>query len=84
MIITQIDESPVGNCFHDSGVTTIFNALAQTIDEFELDSDQLIAWTDHIIKSMKSLQSQIKECEKKQIKKMHERDIEDRIHRGAE
>lgn len=84
MKLSQINESPIGNTFHESGVTTIFNALAQTVDEFEVDSDQLIAWTDHIIKSMKTLQAQIKDCEKKQIKKMHEQDIEDRIHRGAD
>lgn len=84
MIIKQIDETPIGNNFHDSGVTTIFNALAQTVDEFEVESDQLNAWCEHIIKSMKMIQSVIKDCEKKQIKKMHEQDIEDRIHRGAE
>jgi len=84
MKLSQINESPIGNTFHESGVTTIFNALAQTVDEFEVDSDQLNAWCEHIIKSMKMIQSVIKDCEKKQIKKMHEQDIEDRIHRGAE
>ena len=84
MKLIQEEESPIGNCFHESGVTTIFNALAQTIDEFEVESDQLMAWTDHIIKSMKQVQAAIKDCERKQIKKIHERDIEDRIHRGAE
>jgi len=84
MIIKQIDETPIGNTFHDSGVTTIFNALAQTVDEFEVESDQLYAWCDHIIKSMKMIQSVIKDCEKKQTKKFHEQEIEDKIHRGAE
>ena len=84
MIIKQIESSPVGNNFHESGVTTIFNALSHTVDGFEVDSDQLMAWTDHIIKSMKNLQSVIKDCEKKQIKKMHEAEIDDMIHRGAE
>jgi len=84
MIINQISNTPIGDCFHDSGVTTIFNALSETVDNFEVDSDQLNAWTEHIIKSMKTLQAQIKDCERKQIKKLHEQDIEDRIHRGAE
>ena len=84
MIINQIGETPIGDTFHDSGATTVFNALAQTVDGFKVDSDQLMAWTDHIIKSMKQIQAAIKDCEKKQIKKMHEQDIEDRIHRGAE
>ena len=84
MIIKQIDETPIGNSFHDSGVTTIFNALAQTVDEFEVDSDQLNAWCEYIIKSMKTIQAVIKDCEKKQTKKFHEQEIEDKIHRGAE
>ena len=84
MKLSKINESPIGNTFHESGVTTIFNVLAETVDEFYVDSDQLSAWCDHIIKSMKLIQSVIKDCEKKQIKKMHEQDIEDRIHRGAE
>ena len=65
MKISQINDSPIGNCFHESGVNTIFNAVIQTVDKFEVDSDQLLAWTDYIIKSMKTLQAQIKDCEKK-------------------
>lgn len=84
MKVRQEEDSPIGNCFHDSGVTTVFNALAQTVDDFEIDTDQLNAWCEHIIKSMKTLQYQIKDYEKKQIKKMHERDIADMVNRGAE
>ena len=84
MKLSQINESPIGNTFHESGVTTIFNALAQTVDEFEVDSDQLNAWCEYIIKSMKTIQAVIKDCERKQTKKFHEQEIEDKIHRGAE
>ena len=84
MKIRQEEESPIGNCFHDSGVWTIFNAISSTVDDFEIDSDQLSTWCDFVIKSMKQLQNQIKDCEKKQIKKMHEREIDDKINRGME
>ena len=84
MIINQINETPIGNTFHESGVTTVFNALAQTVDEFKVNSDQLNAWCEHIIKSIKMVQSVIKDCERKEIKKNHEQEIEDIIHRGAE
>jgi len=84
MKIVQEENTPIGNCFHDSEVTTIFNALAQTVDEFEVESDQLMAWSDFIIKSMKTLQAQIKDCERKQIKKNQEKEISDKLHRGAE
>lgn len=84
MKISQIDESPIGNYFHDSGVMTIFNALVETVDNFEVDSDQLYAWCEGVVKSIKGLQAKIKECERKEIKKIHERQIHDMTHRGIE
>lgn len=84
MRVSQVEQSPIGNYFHDSGVTTVFNALAQTVDDFEIDTDQLNSWCENIIKSIKGLQSHIKACEKEWLKHEHQKEINDMINRGAE
>lgn len=84
MRVRQEENTPIGNYFHDSGVTTVFNALAQTVDEFEVETDQLNAWCEHIVKSIKGLQSHIKACEKEWVKHEQQREINSMINRGAE
>lgn len=84
MKITQVENTPIGNYFHDSGVNTIFNALATKVDDFEVDTDQLNAWCDIIIRDLKGLQGTISKCEKEWTKKQHEREAEEMKHRGAE
>ena len=84
MKVCQHENSPIGDYFHDSGVFTIFNALMSTVDDFEVDTDQLKAWCGMIIKSVKGLQSLIEKIEREEIKKFHEDAANEMIHRGAE
>lgn len=84
MKVYQQEHSPIGDYFHDSGVHTIFNALESTVDNFEVDTDQLDAWCGMIIKSIKGLQGLISKIEKEETKKMHEDAANEMIHRGAE
>ena len=84
MKVSQQEHSPIGDYFHDSGVHTIFNALESTVDNFEVDTDQLDAWCGMIIKSIKGLQGLISKIEKEETKKMHEDAANEMIHRGVE
>lgn len=80
----QHESSPIGDYFHDSGVHTIFNALESTVDDFEIDTEQLNAWCGMVINNLRGLQNLIKKVEKEEIKKMHEDAANEMIHRGAE
>lgn len=84
MTITQVEDTPIGNYFHDSGATTVFNALATTVDEFEVESSQLNAWCDILINDLKGLKNVIKKCEQQTEKKKNLDEVNDMIKRGAE
>lgn len=84
MTITQVEDTPIGNYFHDSGATTVFNALATTVDEFEVESSQLNAWCDILINDLKGLKNIIKKCEQQTEKKKNLDEVNDMIKRGAE
>lgn len=84
MIIRQEEKTPIGDFFHDSGVETIFRSISETVDDFEVDSEQMFVRCDRIVSSIKGLQSLLKKCEKEHMKKKHEQDIDDMIHRSAE
>lgn len=84
MKIRQEENSPIGNYFHDSGVWTLFNALSSTVDDFEIDTDQLCAWCEGVISSIKGLEGMIKKCEKNWIKREHQQEMRDMMKRGVE
>ena len=84
MNIVQEENTPIGNYFHESGAYTVFNALSSTVDEFEVESDQLNAWCDILINNLKGLKGVIKKCEQQAEKKRRQEEVNDMIHRGAE
>lgn len=84
MNIKQEENTPIGDYFHDSGVWTVFNALASTVDDFDVDTEQLNAWCESIVKSLKGLQGIIKKCETQYAKHLQMQKIEDMKKRGAE
>ena len=84
MNIVQEENTPIGNYFHESGAYTVFNALCSTVDEFEVESDQLNAWCDILINNLKGLKGVIKKCEQQAEKKRRQEEVNDMIHRGAE
>lgn len=63
MIIRQEESTPIGDFFHDSGVSKVFDALATTVDDFEVNTERLSSWCDFIIDKIKGLKGQIKKIE---------------------
>lgn len=84
MNIRQEETTPIGDYFHDSGVKTIFNAIEITVDEFEVNTDQLNSWIDAVINDLKGLKGQIKRTEADWEKMLRQREIEDMKNRGLE
>lgn len=84
MKIRQEESTPIGNFFHDCGVKTIFQALEVTVDDFEVDTEQLDAWCGIIINNIKALQNLIKKSEKEYEKHRHIEEAEQVARRGAE
>lgn len=37
MIVRQEESTPIGDFFHDSGVSKVFTALETTVDDFEVN-----------------------------------------------
>lgn len=83
MTIRQEETTPIGDYFHDSGVWTVFNALCSTVDDFEVESDQLNAWCDMIVNSIKGLKGVISKLEKETEKKKHIDEMNEKIKRGV-
>ena len=84
MNVRQEETTPIGDYFHDSGVYTVFNALCSTVDEFEVETEQLNAWCDMIINSIKGLKGVIRKCEQQTEKQKRADEINEMIKRGAE
>lgn len=84
MTIRQEETTPIGDYFHDSGVWTVFNALCSTVDDFEVESDQLNAWCDMIVNSIKGLKGVISKLEKETEKKKHIDEMNEKIKRGVD
>lgn len=84
MTIRQETETPIGNYFHESGAYTIFNALCSTVDDTEIESEQLKAWCDILIANIKGLKGIIQKCEKETERQKYLDEANEMIHRGAE
>ena len=77
MIIRQEETTPIGNHFHDTGILKQFAAIENIVDEFEVDTDELTAYCDSLIDSLKSLKNIIKKVEAEWEKKSHLQKIKD-------
>ena len=77
MIIRQEETTPIGNHFHDAGILKQFNAIENIVDEFEVDTEELTAYCDSLIDSLRSLKSLIKKAEAEWEKKSHLQMIKD-------
>lgn len=84
MTIRQEEQTPIGDYFHDSGVWQTFNELSSRVDDFEVDTDMLNAMIDNLLTNLKGLKGQIKKCETEYTKYIQQRELHDRLHRGAE
>lgn len=63
MVIRQEENTPIGDYFHDSGITKVFEKIANTVDEFEVDTDDLNSLCDSLVTLAKGLKGQIKKVE---------------------
>ena len=63
MIIRQEENTPIGDYFHDSGIKKVFSKLEENVDEFEVDTDDLISWCDSLSELAKGLKACIKRTE---------------------
>lgn len=81
MIVRQEESTPIGNFFHDSGVSKVFTALETTVDDFEVNTDQLLSWCDFIVDKIKLLKGQIKKVETAQ--KKYENSLEINLKKGV-
>lgn len=69
MIIQQEENTPIGDFYHDNGIRKMFNKLDELVDEFEVDTSELIADCDYLISSLKNLKTKIKSAEASAEKK---------------
>ena len=83
MTVRQEESTPIGDYFHDSGVMKIFDHLTEEVDEFEVDTEQLSMYCDHIIASMKGLQAQIKKVEKEYSKFLAQKQLRESTNAGC-
>lgn len=63
MIIRQEESTPIGDYFHDNGILKTFEKIKETVDEFEVDSEELMTDCDFLISALKGLKVQIGKVE---------------------
>lgn len=76
MIIRQEESTPIGDFYHDTGIFVIETSLANMVDEFEVDTDQLCFFCDGLIEKLKALKNHIKKIEKAWDKKQRQEDFQ--------
>ncbi len=83
MVISQIESTPIGDYFHDSGVFRVFNQLTEKVDDFEVDTDELCVYCDSLISLLKGLKSKIKKEESDAVKRQTQEKVAGLIQRGG-
>lgn len=63
MIIRQEESTPIGDYFYDNGIFKTFEKIKETVDEFEVDSEELMTDCDFLISVLKGLKVQIGKVE---------------------
>lgn len=56
MIIRQEENTPIGNYFHDNGILKVFDMLQDEVDEFEVETENIKAYCDNLITSLKGFE----------------------------
>ncbi len=81
MNIRQEESTPIGDYFHDSGAVKIFERIKDSVDEFDVDTDELNVLCDTMISTMKGLKCQIKKAEAEWNKNQAQQKLEDLLQR---
>ena len=79
MIIRQEESTPIGNCFHDSGILKIMEKLQGCVDEFEVDTDDIQTYCDDLIASLKTLKSVTSKAETEYQKLKARKELRDTL-----
>lgn len=79
MIIRQEETTPIGDTFHDSGILKVIEKLTNTVDEFELDTDDIQTYCDNLITSLKNLKAITKKAENEYQKVMAQKQLKDSL-----
>lgn len=79
MIVRQEENTPIGNYFHDNGILKVFDMLQNEVDEFEVETENIKAYCDNLITSLKGLKSITEKTESEYAKKKAQRNIKDKI-----
>lgn len=79
MIIPQVETTPIGDYFHDSGIETFFKKLKDIVDEFETDSDEVNTYCDSLITALKGLKATTKKVEGEYSKYLAQQRIKDSL-----
>lgn len=77
MIIRQEENTPIGDFFHDCGISKVFEKITNTVDEFEVDTDDLNSLCDSLINLSKSLKAQVKKVESAWSKQKQQERLKD-------
>jgi hypothetical protein len=79
MIIIQEETTPIGDTFHDSGILKVMEKLKDTVDEFEVDTDDIQTYCDNLITSLKNLKAVTKKAETEYAKVKAQRELKDSL-----
>ena len=83
MKIRQEESTPIGDYFHDSGINKVFEKLSESVDEFEVDTDELSVYCDSLISLLKGLKSKIKKEESEASKRIAQEKVAGLIQKGG-
>ena len=79
MVIRQEENTPIGNYFHDAGILKVFEMLQAEVDEFEVETENIKAYCDNLITSIKGLKSITEKTETEYAKKKAQSYIKDKL-----
>lgn len=79
MLITQIESSPIGDTFHDSGILKVVEKLTKTVDKFEIETEDVNNYCDYLITQLKNLKAVTKKAETEYRKVITQKEIGDSV-----
>ena len=79
MIIRQEESTPIGDTFHDTGILKVVEKLKETVDGFEVETDDIQTYCDNLITSLKTLKAVTKKAETEYAKVKAQIELKDSL-----
>lgn len=76
MQIRQVENTPIGDFFHDNNMIKTFERIKDTVDEFDVDTEELVILIDYLGSKLKEMKNLIKKIEQKESKKSFLEDLQ--------